>query len=159
MLFRSKDKLQIARTLTREFIVKIEVVDGKLSSNHNTNNINNNDDTNEKIIIDSPSKKILSSKNSISSVNIIQNDNFKLNFNDKEYNKIQLLLNVLFAINGINEEILKEKINQIQNKKHDLNINEICENLKISNKDLIKQFINDFLEKEKKRRKCIKIFI
>ena len=151
----NKDTLQIARTLTREFIVKIEVVDGKLSSNHNINN-NINDDTNEKIIIDSPSKKILSSKNSISSVNIIQNDNFKLFFNDKEYNKLQLLLNALFIINGMNEEILKEKINQIKNKKYEINLNEICQNLNISNKDLIKQFINDFLEKEKKGENVLK---
>ena len=154
----NKDKLQISRTLTREFIVKIEVVDGKLSSN----NINNNDDGNENAI-DSPSKKYVftSSKNSISSLNnIIQNDNIKLILNEKEYNKIQLLLNILLVINNISEDILKEKINQLQNVKYDmqynLSINELCQNLKISNKDLIKQFVNDFLVKDKKGENVLK---
>ena len=147
---------QISRTLTREFIVKIEVVDGKLSSN----NINN-EEGNENAI-DSPSKKyvITSSKNSISSLNIIQNDNLKLNLNEKEYNKIQLLLNILLLINNITEDILKEKINQLQNIKYDiqfsLNINELCQNLKISNRELIKQFVNDFLIKDKKGENVLK---
>ena len=106
----NKDKL--SRTLTREFIVKIEVVDGKMSSNNgisNNNIINNNEDGNENIIIDSPSKKfILSSKNSNSSLHFCLNDN-KLILSDKMYNKIQLLLNILLIINGINEEILMIK--------------------------------------------------
>ena len=141
----NKEKLE--RTLTREFIVKIEVVDGKMSSH--------NDNSNDNIIIDSPSKKyILSSKNSISSLHLGQNDNNKLILSEKFYNKIQLLLNILLIINGINEEILNEKINQMQNKKNDnqinIVINELCENLKILNKHLVKQFINDYLIKDRK---------
>ena len=152
----NNDKSQISRTLTREFIVKIEVVDGKLSSN----NINN-EEGNENVI-DSPSKKyvITSSKNSISSLNLIQNDNTKLNLHEKEYNNIQLLLNILLLINNISEDILKEKINQLQNIKYDiqfsLNINELCQNLKISNRELIKQFVNDFLIKDKKGENVLK---
>ena len=157
----NKDKL--SRTLTREFIVKIEVVDGKMSSNNgisNNNIINNNEDGNENIIIDSPSKKfILSSKNSNSSLHFCLNDN-KLILSDKMYNKIQLLLNILLIINGINEEIFNDKINQIQNKKNDnqinIIINDFCQNIKVLNKQLIKQFINDYLIKDKKGENALK---
>ena len=153
----NNNKLQLSRTLTREFIVKIEVVDGKMSSN----NINNNDETNENIIMDSPSKKFgLSSKNSISSGNVEQKENGRLILNEKEYNKIQLLLNILFLINGITEENITEKISQFQNKKFDNQfnnvINEFCQNLKITNNELIKQFINDFLIKDKKGENVLK---
>ena len=154
----SNNKLKIARTLTREFIVKIEVVDGKMSSN----NINNNkDDRNENTIIDSPSKKFgLSSKNSNSSIYFGQIENNKLILSEKEYNKVQLLLNILFLINQITEEILTDKISQFQNKKFDAQfnnvINEFCDNLRISDKDLIKHFINDFFIKDKKGEDVLK---
>ena len=162
----NKEKIQIARTLTREFIVKIEVVDGKMSSNNTYNN--NYDEPNENIIIqDTPSKKyILSSKNSNSS--IIFNQNEKLILPEKQYNNIQLLLNILLNLNGINEEKLNDKIKQFKNKRNEkkenkieenqinLLINEFCHNLKISNIDLMKQFINDFMIKDKKGENVLK---
>ena len=96
----NKDKIQLARTLTREFIVKIEVLDGKMS--------NNNDDVNENIIIqDSTSKRyFLSSKNSNSSTMINPNENNKIILTEKQYNNTQLLLNILLIINGISEDVL-----------------------------------------------------
>ena len=156
----NKDKIQIARTLTREFIVKIEVLDGKMS--------NNNDDLNENFIIqDSPSKRyFLSSKNSNSSTMINQNENNKIILTEKQYNNIQLLLNILLILNGISEDILSDKINKFQIKRNidkkekedNLNslVNEICKDLRINNKDLIKQFINDFMIKDKKGDNVLK---
>ena len=135
-----KEKSETARTLAREFIVKIEVVDGKMSSN---NNFNNDELGNENVVNDGLSKRLMTiSKNSNSSRlagGVYLNNNLILN--EKEYNKIQLLLNILLIINGINEEILTEKIKQLQNqKKRDENqinkiINDICDNLKIINID------------------------
>ena len=155
----NKEKIQIARTLTREFIVKIEVLDGKIS--------NNNDDANENMIIqDSPSKRFfLSSKNSNSSTMINPNDNNKIILTEKQYNNIQLLLNILLILNGISEDALSDKINKFQNKRNDKKekedninslVNEICKNLRIKNKDLIKQFINDFMIKDKKGDNVLK---
>ena len=141
-LNNNKDKLKMAKTLKKEFIIKLEILTG--NSNHN-NNIN-----------DSKTKTLLSSKN-FSSENGIQNE---LILSEKEYKKIQFLLNIILILNGIKEEFIRDKIIQLENKKKDAQINsdlnDLCQNLKISNKDLIKQFMNDFLIKEKKGLNALK---
>ena len=108
-----------------------------------------NEMKNKKIILKISNEsnfEMINSKNSETVKNFI--------LNEKQFNDIQLILNVLLEINNLEKKNLIELINSNTDKNIEIDNNpdEICKILKIAEKDknLINQFIKDLLLKSEK---------